>query len=198
MRRLLSMVKKIVPLSDNQQRELSGRLRTLVLQPGEAIPLEVPAKSWIFVEEGFLMLMQCNDRVWRCTNFYYEGVGTVFYNVGAAELAEDSMQVQAVERSVVYYLTPAEEGALSTAVPAFSAARTTINFWSYADSQARSALHRVAEGERVRLLEAEFAFLLRAPADRLSEWLWISDKRLQMQVVAAKRQYEAKRRRPAG
>jgi hypothetical protein len=198
MRRLLSLVKKIVPLGDDQQRELSGRLCTLVLQPGETIPLEVPAKSWIFVEEGFLMLMQFNDGVRRCTNFYYEGVGTVFYNVGAAELAEDSMQVQAVERSIVYYLTPAEEGVLLAAVPAFSVARTAINLRSYADSQSRSALHRVEAVERVRLLEADFAFLLRAPADRLSEWLWLTDKRLQMQVVAAKKRYEARKSPAAG
>jgi hypothetical protein len=193
MRRLLAMVKKITPLTPEKEDALSSQLEKLMLQPGESIPLDVPAKSWIFVEEGFLMLMQCMDRQWVCSNFYYEGVGTVFYNVGAAELAENSFQVQAVELSTVYYLTPAHQEQLLPSFPAFPLVRSAINMRSYGQSQARCELHHVEDDAKVSLLEDHFPFLLRAPAERLSEWLRLKNKRQRMEMVAAKRRYEAGR-----
>ena len=193
MRRLLALAKKVLPLTPEKEAELSRRLQKLTLQPGETIPFDTPPKSWIFVEEGFLMLMQCNNRSWRCTNFYYEGVSTVFYNVGAAELAEGSLQVQATELSTLYYLTPTEDDLLLATMPEFRIVRTTLNMRSFAQSQARCTLLDAKESDRLNLLQGHFPFLLRAPADRLSEWLRLKDKRQQMEVLAAKRRYAAKK-----
>jgi len=101
MRRLFTLIKKITILTPNEQAGLRSWLRKKELLPRERLGEDIPSGSWIFVEEGFLLLLQREKKEWVCKNFYYEGVSTTVYNVGSAELEEKSFNVQAVEKSTI-------------------------------------------------------------------------------------------------
>ena len=177
MRRLLALIKKITPITPEEENALSFKLRKKVLLPRERLGEDILPGSWIFIEEGFLLLLQREKSRWTCKNFYCEGVSTALYNVGAAELAENSFNVQAVEKSVIYYLTPADEEVITEAFPRFLYARMILNARSFKQHRKRTCLFALDhELDRIIYVTKLFTILFRAPERHLAEFLCVRKK----------------------
>lgn len=95
------------------------------------------------------LLLRVEGR-WACTNFYYEGVSTGLYNAGSAELVEESLNVQAVEKSVIYYLTPEDEDSLADEFPGFFQARRILNMRLYMQHRKRAVVFHAVSEARVQ------------------------------------------------
>jgi hypothetical protein len=177
MRRLLSLIKKIAPLTSEQQEVFSAKLRKKVLLPRERLGEDIPLQSWIFIEEGFLLLFRREKKRWSCKNFYYEGVSTTIYNVGASELAEKSFNIQAVEKSVIYYLTPEDEEEIESVIPDFHYVSMILNMRSYRQHCKRASLFSLHhELDRIIYVTQYFTILFRAPEKHLAEFLCVKGK----------------------
>ena len=177
MRRLLSLIKKIAPFTAEEENALSSILRKKILLPRERLGEDILPGSWMFVEEGFLLLIQREKGRWACKNFYYEGVSTALYNVGSAELAENSFNVQAVEESVIYYLTSEDEETMAEVFPRFFQARSILNTRSYMQHRKRAALFTLDhELDRIIYVTKLFTILFRAPERHLAEFLCVKKK----------------------
>jgi hypothetical protein len=105
MRRLTALIKAIVPFPAEIRDEFFKIVKALDLMPGEWIPDDLPTGTFIFVEEGFLVLSCYRDNRWRCTNVYSEGTLAGTYSEGAPEMQEGSYRVRATEPTRVCYLT---------------------------------------------------------------------------------------------
>jgi hypothetical protein len=181
MRRLFSLIKKIIPFPPEQQEIFSAKLRKKILLPRERLGDDIPPGSWIFIEEGFLLLLQREKNSWACKNFYYEGVSTAVYTVGAAELAEQSFNVQAVEKSTIYYLRPEDEKEVEALFPSFPYARMILNRRSYQQHRKRTSLFTLDhELDRIFYVQKFFTILFRAPEKHLTEFLCVKEKRGRM------------------
>ena len=106
MRRLTALIKKIVFFPSEIQNEFFKIAKVLDLLPGEWVPDDLPTGTFIFVEEGFLLLTSYHDNRWKCTNVYFEGALAGTFSEGAAEMQEGSLRVRAIKPSRTYYLTP--------------------------------------------------------------------------------------------
>lgn len=192
MRRITRLLNKLDPSKNGVPQQFYETLLSLKLAPGEQIPDLVPPKSWIFVEDGFLLLRVRSDNRWICQNIYYEGTSTAFYNVGAAQLKEGSFLVEAVEHSTVYYLSPADEIKVESFFPQFSLAQMRLDNRSYRKHQERSIIFDIGVQRRIQIVERHFPVMLRAPVDDLAEMLNIKSKRLKMALISAHRKYHSR------
>ena len=105
MRRLTALIKKIIPFPAEVQTEFFKIAKVLHLLSGEWVPDDLAAGTFIFVEEGFLLLTRYQDNLWKCTNVYLEGTLAGTFSEGAPEMQEGSFRVRATEPSRIYYLT---------------------------------------------------------------------------------------------
>ena len=177
MRRLFALIKKIAPFSSEQQEIFSAKLQKKVLLPRQRLGNDIPPGSWIFIEEGFLLLLQREKKRWACKNFYYEGVSTVVYTVGAAELVEKSFTIQAVEKSTIYYLRPDDEKEIEALFPSFLYVRRILNTRSYRQHCKRTSLFTLDhELDRIIYVQKCFTILFRAPERHLAEFLCVKRK----------------------
>jgi hypothetical protein len=193
MYRLKRLLQKIHPFNEEIPQVFYEHIHTLKLAPGDEIPEIVPNKSWIFVEDGFLLLRQRTAGCWICGNIYFEGTSTVFCNIGVPEAKIDRFQVKAVEHSTVLYLTPADQEKVRSVYPLFSNSRAILNHRSYSKHLKRSAILKVGIQDRVRFVEKFFPFLFRAPAHDLAQILRIKSKTLQMALISAQKKWRSKR-----
>ncbi|HEY4291394.1 MAG TPA: hypothetical protein VGN00_30040 [Puia sp.] len=177
MRRLIALIKRIIPLTPEAENALSSILKKKILQQRERLGEGIPPGSWIFIEEGFLLLLQREKTRWACKNFYYEGVSTVLYNVGSAELTEQSFNVQAVEESIIYYLTPEDEDTMGDAFAHFFYARRLLNARSYRQHNRRARLFTLDhELDRIIYVTKIFTILFRAPEEHLADFLCVKKR----------------------
>ena len=177
MQRLFALIKKITIFSPEEEAGLRSWLRKKELLPRERLGEDIPSGSWIFVEEGFLLLLQREKKEWVCKNFYYEGVSTTVYNVGSAELEEKSFNVQAVEKSTIYYLTPEDEADMQVYFTPFFYARMILNMRSYCQHKKRASLFTLeSELDRILYVKKYFAILFRAPEKHLADFLCVKKK----------------------
>ncbi len=193
MYRLKRLLQKIHPFNEEIPQAFFEHLHTLKLAPGDEIPEIVPTKSWIFIEDGFLLLRQLTAGSWICGNIYYEGTSTVFSNVGIPEVKIDRLQVKAVEHSTVLYLTPAEQENVRSVYPLFQRSRAILNHRSYSKHLKRSAILEVGIQDRIRFVEKSFPVLFRAPAPDLAQIIGIKSKTLQMALISAQKKWRSGR-----
>ena len=193
MHRLKKLLQKIHPFNEEIPQTFFEHLHTLKLAPGDEIPEVVPNKSWIFVEDGFLLLRQRTAGRWICGNIYFEGTSTVFCNAGVHELKIDRFQVKAVEHSTILYLTPADQANVRPIYPLFQNSRAILNRRSYSKHLKRSAILEVRIQDRIRFVEKSFPVLFRAPAPDLAQILGIKSKTLQMALISAQKKWRSKR-----
>jgi len=192
MYRLKRLLQKIHPFNEQIPQAFYEHVHTLKLAPDDEIPEIVPNKSWIFVEDGFLLLRQRTADCWICGNIYCEGTSTVFCNVGVAEAKIDRFQVKAVEHSTVLYLTPADQEKIRSVYPLFSRSRSILNHRSYSKHVKRSAVLEVSIQDRIRFVEKSFPVLFRAPAPDLAQILGIKSKTLQTALISAQKKWRSR------
>jgi hypothetical protein len=193
MHRLARLLKKLHPFNEEIPQAFYQHLNTLKLTPGDEIPAIVPPKSWIFVEDGFLLLRQRTAGRWICGNIYYEGTSTVFCNVGVPELKIDRFQVKAVEHSTIIFLTPADQEKVRSVYPFFQNSRAILNYRSYSKHLKRSAILKAGMQDRIQLVEKFFPVLFRAPAHDLAQILEIKSKTLEMTLISTQKKWRSRR-----
>ncbi len=191
MRRLTRLLNKLEHSSKAIPQRFYDTIQTLTLAPGEPIPDSVPPKSWIFVEAGCLLLKRRDSNRWACCNIYYEGTSTVFYNVGADRLEDGSYRVEAIEHSIVLYLSPKGEAKVKTFFPQFSMAEMILSQRSFFKHQERSEIYKVGVQRRIQFVEKYFPVLFRVPTDDLAELLGIQTKTLKMTLRSTQRKYHS-------
>lgn len=181
MRRLTSLIKKIVPFPAETRDEFIKIIKVLDLMPGEWIPDDLPTGTSIFVEEGLLLLTQCDNKQWKCTNFYPEGTATITYSEGAAEMVEGSLRLRAVEPSRIYYLTRDDVRRVEGFFPGYRIAGSILRQRSFFKSQRLKELFTVPPPDRIIYVSLYFRSLLRAPLEDLAQYLRLErdiDKRI--------------------
>lgn len=67
MRRLLKLLRKTDAFAREIPQTFIDKLQKLELAPGECVPRDHPV-GWIFIEEGFLLLMKWREQRWVCVN----------------------------------------------------------------------------------------------------------------------------------
>jgi hypothetical protein len=118
MQRLISLIEKNrQPLTTEQLQVLSAKVRTIHLLPGECLPGDIQDESYVFVEQGFLMMTQLIDDSRRCSYFYPEESMTLFKNGAPIDLHEDGFRVEATEPSVVCCISLKDEFTLYEVIP---------------------------------------------------------------------------------
>ena len=185
MRRLTALIKAIVPFPAEIRDEFFKQVKALDLMPGEWIPDDLPTGTFIFVEEGFLVLTCYRDNRWRCSNVYPEGTLAGTYSEGAPEMQEGSYRVRATEPTRVYYLTSEDKSRVEKVFPGYSIVHMVLRQRSTRKHYQRAQLIHLPPPGRVFNTELHFRYLLRAPLQDLTEFLGLEDDKVGKLVLEA-------------
>ena len=139
--------------------------------PGEWTPDDLPTGTFVFVEEGLLLLTLYLDKQSTCCNVYCEGTAILNYSEGAAEMQEHSYRVRAAEPSRIYYITPEDERRVTKVFPDYMCASRKLTFRSFMKYVQRTRLFDYPRAERILLTDLYFPTILRAPLKDLTEYL---------------------------
>lgn len=183
MRRLTALIKAIVPFPPEIREEFFKIVKVLDLAPGEWVPDDLPTGTSIFVEDGLLLLTQCEKRKWRCSNIYIEGTLAVTYSEGATEMKDGSFRVRAVEPTRIYYMTREEERRVHEVFPSYNIVRHVLRQRSFFKSEQRRSLFKVPSGNRIMMVDTYFRNLMRVPTADLAEFLGLETAK-QREVLA--------------
>jgi hypothetical protein len=189
MRRLTALTNKIAPFPGEIQNKFFKMVKVLNLLPGEWIPDDLPTGTFIFVEEGFLLLTSYQDNRWKCTNVYLEGTLAGTFSEGAAEMQEGSLRVRATKPSRIYYLTPEDMQEVETIFPGYRLAHTVLRWRSFMKNQQRARLFDVPPKDRIIFLDICSPILLRGPLQDLAEFLGLKTEveKMVLQAVQSER-----------
>lgn len=153
--------------------------------PGEWIPDDLPTGTFIFVEEGFLVLTCYRNNRWKCTNVYAEGTLTGTYSEGAPEMEEGSYRVRATEPSRIYYLASEDKCRVEKIFPNYIIAHMRLEQRSTRKHYQRARLLHLPPPDRVINTELHFRYLYRAPLQDLTQFLGLEDDKVGKVVLEA-------------
>ena len=190
MRRLSKLSEKIDPRFPAISEKFLSKLCRLDLASGEAIPNTVPSQSWLFIEQGFLLLMRRKEQRWVCDNFYYEGTSATFYAGDVAETLNENYQVKAVEPSIVYYLSPDDEKEVNIIYPNFCGVKGVLNGRSIFQNKQRVKIFDELPFGRIKQVSEYYTYLFRAPMEDLAEFFLLENEKEKMALQDAQRKHQ--------
>lgn len=176
MRRLTALIKAIVPFPPEIREEFFKIVKVLDLAPGEWVPDDLPTGTSIFVEDGFLLLTRCEQRRWKCSNFYLEGTLAVTFSEGAAEMKDGSFRVRAVESTRIYYWTSDDARQVQDFFVSYNIVCHVLRQRSFFKSEQRKVLFDLSALERIMYVDMYFRTLMRAPFEDLAQFLCLKTK----------------------
>jgi len=196
MRRLNRLFQKVDPQHNTIPQAVINRLQKLELSPGQPILYEVPPMSWIFIEEGFLMLIKQKDEKWFCIDFYYEGVDIYFHPEFTSDAKDKRYEVCAVERSVIYYLSPNDEDDLREICPDFFHVKMVLSHRTDMRNRRRWVSLRDLPMARIQQIQKHYTILFRAPTYALAEYLGLRSKTLKKKLQTAQQKHQGRGKGP--
>jgi hypothetical protein len=174
-------MKKADPQIVDWWQTIQSKIKILRLAPGDWIEDRIEDGSWIFVEEGFLLVMGIKKENWHCCNFLWEGRSTIAHKVcGPIGFEKYSIGFQAVEQSITYYISFEDVKFLSDVCAGFSFAKDTLNSRSWKLQGNVSSILFVSPSRRIQSLRRFYTILLRAPESDLADFLELKSKKQRM------------------
>ena len=175
MRRYTALIKKIAPFPAEIQDRFFKTAKVLDLMPGEWVPDDLPTGTFIFVEEGFLLLTKYQGIRWKCTNVYPEGTLAGTYSGGAPQMDQGSFRVRATEPTRIYYLTSEDKRRVEEFFPTYVRVHMILRERSFIKHRQRTALFHLPPPDRIINTDLHFRYLFRAPLQELTEFLGLED-----------------------
>jgi hypothetical protein len=194
MRRLLALMKKADPRIVDSWPTIQSKIKILHLSPGEWIKEPIGDKSWMFVEEGFLLLMGLQNGNWVCENFLWEGRSKIASTIcGPNDFDEFGTGFQAVEQSTIYHISPEDVEYLTEVCMGFFWAKKAIDHRSWKFYGKVINIFEVDPPLSIQIVQRHFTVFLRAPESDLADFLGLASEKERMLLSAVRRKNEAAR-----